>query len=268
MLSSGYNIIYKKGLSGAWPLMHEFYGEAIFLVTVIGVSVWGAIKGKDRFLHALTLAWFIPLTISLLVFSHFKFQYWIPVAIPLMSNLVILLPEKWKGHQWSRYQWVVRIIFLVIVAIQFFLYSSQSVKMVTEQTRREEENPSIVFYEQAIKQLAPVMPNTMNVYYDYRLYVPETEGWSASTSFDLLDYGYINDGNYQILLLLEQRIRNYLNPNATGIDQEQFAISQEFYRDADNGTIEGYQLLFRDQTALIFVQDEVCNEYFEPDQCK
>ena len=268
MLSQGYGIVYEKGLHGAWPLMHEFYGEVIFLILAIGATLWGIWQSKNRFLHALTLAWFIPLTISLLTTSHFKFQYWLPVAIPLFSNLIVLLPETWKELKWTRIQWIIRGILLAIVGVQFVMFFSQSVQMAAAQIQRKENNPHIDFYDQSLEQLSPIFPDEMYVYYDYRLYVPETTGWVTETSFELLDYDYIQGRNFQILLLLEQRIRDYLHPNATGIDAEQFALNQQFYRDADNGNIEGYHLLYRNETGLIYIHDDVCQAYFDPFQCQ
>lgn len=268
LLSGGYEIRYDKGLLASWPTMHEFYGEAVFLLAAIGVTIWGIVKSERRFLHALTLAWFIPLTFTLLTFSHFKFQYWLPVAIPLFSNIAWILPEKWKDIKWSRGQWAIRVLLLVIFGGQLVLFGAQSIKMGYDQYFRKENHPSIVFYEQAMEVLAPVVPQAMHVYYDYRLYLPETEGWYKETLFEMLSYPYIEEGNYQVLVLLEQRIRDYLNPNAVGNDPEQFALSQAFYRDADAGTIAGYHLLYRDQTGLIYVQDGTCQAYFEPAQCQ
>ncbi|MCJ7694424.1 MAG: hypothetical protein MUO40_03275 [Anaerolineaceae bacterium] len=267
-LSTGYQIRYEKGLIASWPTMHEFYGEAIFLLSVIGVTVWGIIKSNRRFLYALTLAWFIPLTFTLLTFSHFKYQYWIPVAIPLISNIIWILPEKWKNLRWSRSQWILRVLLLVIFSFQFILFTSQSIKMIIERSFRKENSPSIAFYDQAVEVLAPVFPNNIHIYYDYRLYVPETEGWTKDTYFELLNYQYIEENDFQILLLLEQRILDYLNPNAVGNEPESYALGQAFYRDADNGTIKGYHLLYRDETALIYVQDSICLEYFEPSMCQ
>ena len=268
LLSEGYGVLYAKGISAAWPLIHEYYGEAIFLLTTLGVTIWSAVKSKDRFLPALTLAWFIPLTSYLLFFVHFKYQYWLPVAVPLISNLVLLLPESWKDLHWKRWQWVGRMLVWLIVAVQFARFFTQSIQMATAQTDRKENNSQIDCYNQTLEQLESVFPNEMHVYYDYRLYLPETTGWMTETSYDLLDYQYIQERDFQILLLLEQRIRDYLNPGVTGIDPDHFALNQQFYRDADNGTIEGYYLIYRNETGLIYVRDDVCQEYFNSAQCR
>jgi hypothetical protein len=94
------------------------------------------------------------------------------------------------------------------------------------------------------------------VYYDAQMYVPVTTGWSTVSTYDLLEYGYISEHNFDVLLLMEQRIRDYLNPNAVGIDVETFKRNQLFYRDADVESLNGYHLVYRDTFGLIFVRDD------------
>jgi hypothetical protein len=77
-----------------------------------------------------------------------------------------------------------------------------------------------------------------------------------------LDYDFIAKGKYDVLLLLEQRIRDYLNPAVTGIDAAAFAENQQFYRDAEDGSIKGYELVLRNSTGLVFVEDTIYQKYF------
>jgi hypothetical protein len=77
-----------------------------------------------------------------------------------------------------------------------------------------------------------------------------------------LDYNYIQQNNFDVLLLLEQRIRDYTNPNVKGIDPAQFALNQKFYRDAEQGTINGYHLVYRNSLGLVFARNEIYQKYF------
>ena len=88
------------------------------------------------------------------------------------------------------------------------------------------------------------------------------------TSYDLLSYDYILSQDFDVLLLLEQRIRDYLNPNAEGVEPEQFKLSQVFYQDAFDGEINHYSLIFRNETALIFIKNEICQLYFPQEICE
>jgi hypothetical protein len=271
LLSDGYGVIYEKGLLAAWPLMHESYGEWIFLLVTLGAAVWGAWKGPQRYLHALILAWFLPLTVVVLWVSHFKFQYWLPVALPLFSSLVLLLPgkgslglSKLKLGNFKKLSVLVPLAALSVVVVQFFLFAWKDGLRVNSSLHRADNNPRIQFYGQASTALAPISSLSLHVYYDYRLYVPDTSGWSAETNYDLLEYGYIGQGDFDVLLLLEQRIRDYLAPDVTGIDPASFTLSQAFYRDAEAGSINGYHLVFRNSVGLVFVREDLYSRNFSP----
>lgn len=266
-LRAGYGIEYEKGLRGAWQTVHTYYGEAIFLLLALGTTLWGIQKKPTRFLHALTLAWFLPLTISLLFFSHFKYQYWLPVAIPLFSNLILLLPASGKEWPQKRLYQVLRLLLLAVLALQMGLFVNQSAQLLIERTQRADDHPAVAFYDQSMQVLAPISPDPVYAYYDYRLYLPEKDDWVKETSFDLLDYAFIKQRHYDILMLSQQRIWDYLNPSAVGVDPQQFALSQVFYQDADHGSVKGYHLLLRDETALLYIRTDFYLRYFDQNTC-
>jgi hypothetical protein len=263
LLSQGYGVVYGKGLAASWPVMHDFYGEAIFIIVALGVLLWGVWRGRDRLLHALILAWFIPVTLSVLWLSHFKYQYWLPAALPVFSSLADLLPEKldfhWPGIKLPTLKFspglLIRGLALLVIAVQFGLFAVRSTGDYTARLHRADNNVRIQFYHQTVQTLQPLAGQNLFVYYDYRLYAPPTPGWTVETTTDLLEYGYIQQKNFDVLLLLEQRIRDYLLPGVQGIDPATFARNQQFYRDADTGQVTGYHLLYRDKVGLIYVRD-------------
>jgi hypothetical protein len=264
LLSEGYGVVYEKGFFAAWPTMRAAYGEALFLIAALGVAIWGAWRGPRRRLFGLILAWFFPLTISLLVLTHFKFQYWLPVALPLISCLVVVLPEKWVFNgTWLR-SYAVQAAIMGGIVLQVSLFLIANVQHYETRLHRADDNPRILFYQQALQKLQPLSDaaKPVNVYFDYRLYVPDTPGWQVETTYDLLEYGYIEQRNFGIVLLLEQRIRDYLNEGVTGIDPQVFARNQQFYRDADQDTLRGYHLLYRDATGLVYVRDDLWEQTY------
>jgi len=255
LLSDGYAIFYEKGISAAWTIAKDYYGWGIFILIAVGVTIWGIFKGPQKYLFALILAWFLPLTISLIYITHFKFQYWLPVALPLISCIVILLPDKLRINKGNRLQSSIRFCLLLLIIAQFVAFIVQDMKAYSTRYHREENNERIAFYDTAVDKVGSITKGDLHVYRDYRLYVPATDGWSTETSFEMLDYNYIQSSDFDVLLLLEQRIKDYINPNVTGIDAEQFARSFAFYTDANNGNLQGYQLLYRDDVALVFMKD-------------
>lgn len=265
--SKGYGIFYAKGLPAAWPTMTAFYGKAIFLITALAVSVWSLWDQETRFLRALILSWFIPLSLHLLLFSHFKYQYWLPVALPLFSNLAFLLPLKKQNDSRSNKLAPLRMALLLVVILQFGLFLVRDSELYTARKNRKENSTAITFYEKAVKELAPVTEN-VTVYYDYRLYMPDTKGWSIESSFDLLTYDYIQSRNFNLLFLSQQRILDYLQPEAVGIDPQTFPLAQQFYRDANEGKIDGYKMLMRDKDTLLFIQEALCSKYYSDERCQ
>jgi hypothetical protein len=269
LLAEGYGVVYDKGLAAAWPLINESFGGLAFLCIALGAAIWGAWKGPHRLNHALVLAWLLPLSVVVFFLTHFKFQYWMPVALPLISSVVILLPENWSKlwvTQSPRLSVIIsislRIIFLIMVFVQFVLFLRGDVQLFSSDLNRARNNQRIQFYSVVEQKLAPIPPGPLLVYYDYRLYVPETSGWKLSTNYDLLEYGYIKQNNFDVLLLLQQRILDYINPDAVGIDPNLFALNQQFYTDAENGAINGYHLVYRDTLGLIFVRDDLYVQYY------
>ena len=121
-ISAGWGVIYAKGLSASWPLVQHYYGEMIFLLVCLGSVVWGIFKSSNRLLYGLILAWFIPLSVMVFFFSYFKYQYWMPAVLPVLSCVVVLLPKKLEfDRKQSAAKWF-QLALLAVVAIQFGLF--------------------------------------------------------------------------------------------------------------------------------------------------
>jgi hypothetical protein len=262
LLSEGYGVVYAKGPAAAWPLARESFGSALFLLVSLGTAAWGAWRGPQRLLNGLILAWFLPLSVTVFFLTHFKFQYWMPVALPLISSLVVLLPEKWNFSKAGHLAALTRLAAWLVLCIQLVVFARVDINIYETRLHRAENNSSIQFYDQVLAALKPLPEAQLHVYYDYRMYVPGKPGWVTETNYDLLEYVYIQDNNFDVLLLLEQRIRDYLNPDAVGIDPALFVRNQQFYRDADNETIKGFHLVYRNTFGLIYVRDELYQQYY------
>lgn len=263
LLRFGYGVQYQKGLA-SWPMIREFYGELVFLLVALSAAIYGAFY-KKRLLYALILAWFIPLTLVITFITHFKFQYWLPVALPLISCVAILFPEKLTNYSFSlSLKRILQYAGLSIVIFQLVLFVSNDISRFNQRIFRAENSPSIRFYERIIETLQPLDGKSLRIYRDVRMYLPPKSEWEIEYTFDLLNYAYIRNHNFDILLLMNQRIRDYLNPQSIGIDPEEFRKAQTFYRDADLEKVEGYFLAYRDSFGLIFVKNEY-RTFFEAD---
>ncbi len=262
VLTQGYGVVYEKGLAKAWPLIRQDYGLWTFILTAILAALWGTFKGRDKLLHTITLTWFIPLGAYVIWFAHLKYQYWLPVALPLFTSPFMLLPEKWEFRNLfkSGYKGLLSLLVALLLSVQFGVYVADDVSTYQKRLARAQDNEEIAFYDLALNALGPLAEQPLKVYFDYRLYVPEREGWTLETTYDLLSYNYVAESDYDVLLLLNQRIADYINPATSGIDNQQYTNSLIFYNDANHGTLQGYQLVYRNDTGSIFVKDTLASK--------
>ena len=78
--------VYQTGLTAWLPYFSEWYGNILVLIFLVLSLVYGILRGKNRLLNALLLAWVIPYSIYLIFFVAVKpFHYPLPVMIPLFS---------------------------------------------------------------------------------------------------------------------------------------------------------------------------------------
>jgi hypothetical protein len=271
VLSSGYGVVYEVGLISSWPSVLECYGHWVFLLSILGVCIWGVIRGPNRLLQTIIVTWMIPISILVFGLIHFKYQYWLPVILPMFSTLAVILPDKIEVRglftMKNNDSWAKRLLaglVLSAVAVQFTSYVYSDAVWFNQRVHAAENSSAILFYDQALEALEPLPSGSYYVYHDVRMYVPETDGWVTEAIFEPLDYDYFQQRNFDFVMLMQQRINDYLNPEVVGIDSEAFARSQVFYKDANNGNLEGYHLVFRNDFGLIFVKDELYEANYVP----
>lgn len=260
-VSTGYEIVYAKGFAPTWASLQPAYGKLPFLIAIIFSFFLGFLDKNKRNLMVILLCWFVPLTFTVLFTTHFKYQYWLPAAIPAFSTLVMLLPDQtWKKDKlWLN---IPRAIFVAVVAVQLVFFNIQNVQSVSAQIQREETSESIHFYHKATQVLKPISTENVDVYYDYRVYIPyDSAPWRLYTTFDMLNYTYIENNHFDVLLLENQRMLDYLNPDAIGVNQEKLDAARVFYGDARNNQITNYTLLYENDYGKVFVRNSLSDFY-------
>jgi hypothetical protein len=263
-VSAGYNLVYKKGIAAAWAGIQPAYGKLPFFMALVFSFFLGFRDKSKRKLTTLLLSWFLPLTFTVLFTTHFKYQYWLPAAIPAFSMLFLLIPDKttWKEEKlWLK---IPHVFFMALVVLQVSFFTVQNVHSVKAQIQREETSESIQYYHEAIRVLEPTRADELHVYYDYRVYIPyDSSPWHLHTEFDMLDYPHIRENNYEILLLMNQRVIDYLNPDATGVNDEKLETARLFYSDVRDNKIEGYVLVYEDEFGKVFVRNDLYEIHFD-----
>jgi hypothetical protein len=163
---------------------------------------------------------------------------------------------------------IIQLGLIAFIVVQALIFFKTDQGIIQNRLTALNENKAISFYNESKVVLKRLENEPENVFYDYRLYLPPTKNWTTHTNYDLLNYAFIEENNFTILMLSAQRIADYLNPNAIGVDPVEFAENQRFYRDASKGNIQGYHLLYRNQTALLFISQEVCVTNYPEETCR
>lgn len=261
-IASGYGIVYAKGLAAAWPIVHQYFGELVFLLVGIGCMLWGVFRSSKKLTYALILTWFIPLSVMTFFLSHMKFQYWMPAALPMISCLALILPQNVRLNRDQSLKGWVQLVLTLLVVIQVGLFVASDKGIYLEKLHRGENNPAILFYDDIIDSLNPVQSLPLKIVMDPHVYLPSTGSWTAEITYDLQTYDKIQENQYDVLILMQQSIRDYLNPNAVGIDAAEFAQSQQFYLDAQQSRVKGFQMLYQNDFGKIFLSDALYQCYY------
>jgi hypothetical protein len=268
-LYSGYWVLYPKGFLISLPDLTGYFGNGLFLLLALFACVDGIVKDRNRLLNIIIITWAIPLSVLVFWITNFKFQYWIPVALPLFSTMMAYLPDtapnlrRLRDFSWSQAGRVIpQIVFSLAIVLQLSAFTVSDVQRYFGYLNKTLDKPALQFYDQAMDVLKPLPDKGIFIYRDVRMYFPRTANWTTEAVFKPLDYEYIRSRDFEVLMVMQQRIYDYLTPGVQGINPEAFARSQVFYRDADKGIVEGYQLIFRNGFGLVFVRDDIYQEYF------
>ena len=269
LLTQGYELVYEKGLAASAPVLTKYYGGVILLLAGLAAGIRGALRGPNRLLSIIILAWVIPLFVLVFFLIHFKFPYWLPAALPLFSLFTPLLPDqsdfkKLTAPGRNREFWgsVVKAGLGIFLLVQVFLFIRQDVVRFDDQLHKSENNRAVAFYHELSEALVSLPANAYRVYYDPRMYVPADTGWTTNTRFEMLDYPYIEECKYDMLLIMQSRVNDYLNPNAQAVNEAKMALAREFYTDVRDGMVDGYRLVYRTDYGLAFVTEELYQQYF------
>jgi hypothetical protein len=268
-ISTGYEILYARGVDQIINVIQQHYGYLIFYIIVLVGLLWGIIKNRSRLLNILLLSWVIPYLIYLTFFVAVKFQYLLPVMIPFISgvnNLFKIIEEFWNKKKDSLLKMIAAVLIVLVFLGQFGSFISRDIEVYTDKLNRVETSESLQFYEKFKAQVIPNLPTDRqyNIYKDVRLYLPDSDLWYSFAKFETLDYAYFDQYKPDIILLIQQRINDYTQPDAlkNAIDPVQMQLSYQFYTDANNEQLVGYTLVFRDEFGLAYIKNDLYETNF------
>ncbi len=263
LLTQGYAIAYPKGPGAVLPQVKKDYAAIPVLIGVLGLNIWGMFKGKKQLLNTIVFTWFLPTTILVFFLIHYKYQYWLPVALPFYSTAIQALPDRIDVKETHKAALLVSILCAAVLLFQTLSNVRRDIGIYAGELTREENSAAMQFSHEVENILAPLpAERTVHILSDVRIYLPPREQWYSEAGFELPDYDFITQNNFDVLLIMQQRVYDYLNENISGLDQAEFAKNQTFYKDARAGNVKGYHLVYKDEFGLIFIRDDLYREYW------
>mgnify|MGYP000344963469 CR=1 FL=1 len=260
-MSFGWAVAYAKGPASWLGIITEYYGRWFFIALAFIAAALGALRSSRRLLYTLILVWAVPFALYILFFIAIKPRhFFLPIALPLYSCLAFVLPFYDTGNQTNLTAGLLRWAALVLIAVQLVLNVVSGVTQFNEALYREAWSDSLKFYaELERRHLACLQADFKPVIYrDVRAYVPPSDRWQVEMKWGLVDYDYIRQLNPDLVILQQQRIKDYTLAEAVenAADSAQMERTYRFYQDAAQGRLAGYRLLLQDGFGAAFARQD------------
>jgi hypothetical protein len=272
-ISRGLTVEYEKGPLPWFKVITKYYGEAFTIILIFAILVIGVVRGPRRLLNTLIFTWVVPISLYILFIIVIRpFHFFLPIALPLYSSIGILLwpftnhKSEQENQRVSQAVKGLSIIALLVIGYQFILNVKWDIEEYDLQLNREELSPRLKFYDSVELECLEPVPNDIYLIItrDRSIYVPVSGQWSSQVTRSLVDYEYVQENNFHLILLSQQRIKDYTQPDSleNAIDKTEMIAAHEFFADAVSHDVEGYELCYEDDLGFAYVRDDLYQKYF------
>ncbi|MCD4752096.1 MAG: hypothetical protein K8R40_03385 [Anaerolineaceae bacterium] len=266
--AQGYDIQYPVGIGIFIEYVNSHYGGLILFFVALISTIWGIWTDHNRRLNLIILTFILPQIIYYGSSVALKYQYLLPLCIPLLSTVFNIYPfviESSKNFTMLKRKKALKAVLIIACALLIAIPTVQNIQrgyeFYSNHIHKLDNNPNIRFYQEIKPEILDKLDTPVTVYIDYRVYLPSNESIYTFWSYNMLDVEYIQAHSPELVVLMQQRIEDYtsLENIEKAIDPVQMEKSSAFYSDADNENINGYVFLYRDSFGLVFMRQD----YFE-----
>jgi len=235
---------------GWWPFM---------LLGLAGLVI--GLKQRASRISAMLVALFIfPLAAVILRGALQRPHYWLPVFLPLSASIAFILPDNFPRRIKIARDGLTLLILIGII-LQVIVFMDANLKRWVQMLQREQQSPSLSFYQVVKEQVVEPMTEDqpLRIYHDWGVYFPSDEAVDAFMDWDLASYDLINDTNPDLLLLEQENVRLYSQEDflEKSADAIRLAPMHNFYADALQDQIRGYQQIYKDEFGLVFKRNDI-----------
>ena len=286
---NAFNLLLNESISGFWifnengnnnisnviSVLSNNYGFGLIsLLSIISLILVITKKVKLE-IFIVNIAWFIGFMVYFLfIASTIRPHYFLPVMIPLYSNILLLLPDNIsifinrdrKMKISEKFKNILYIIILIFVIFQISINFKKSYASFIQVLNREKTSESIYLFIDTYENFLYQIPQEKNIliYRDWRAYVEPKENYSIIYDWSLANYELINELDPD-LLFIEYDNTHYFS-DETKIEQairpEEMVMMNRFYSDVYEEEVEGFKLLNKTNFGYVFVKNTFYEDFF------
>ena len=274
-ISHGWVVEYDKGPLPWFRMITKYYGEGFILILVNMILIIGVLLGPRRLYNTLVLTWAVPISLYIFFVIVIRpFHFYLPIVLPVYSASIGILLWPFNNREFeqgnlrtSRSIRVLCQLALIVIGYQFILNVVWDTEEYNLTLNKEELSPSLTFFDSVEQECLDYIPNDifMSITHDRSIYVPVSDRWTSKLTRSLVDYEYVQENNFHILLLSQQRIKDYTQPDSLdkAVDRTEMIAAQEFFADVTSYSVEGYELCYEDEFGFVYIREDLFQEYFE-----
>ena len=274
-MGSGFIVSYSDDPLIWLRVFQTWYGLPIFILFALISAVIGAFKGERKLLNQLILFWSVPfmfyIAFALVIRAkHFPLPILLPVFSALPAYFILFEPARFfkpigEYLKKNAIRLGLTFIGLLIVGAQVFFSLGRDTQLYTENLYREETSPTLKFYSKIEQDYLSkiVLDRQLVIFRDWMMYIPNSPAYKDYFKWGVSDYGIATKQDPDLLILNKQHLYDYTQPGQLeGAKDPDFALTVEFYKDALNGTVKDYTLLYQDDFGVVYIKTPLYDQFF------
>ncbi len=237
------------------------YAETWFFILAFGGLLIGLRQGKrEQTRSLLTLVYLVTASAVVLLAASRRLHYYLLIALPLFS----FLPDLFAGeNQPAKHRKLQQGLFVFLILLQWVPNMLQSGHLYQVQLNREKESPAIQLYEtlqnEILPEIAVPAERMYRVFRDWKIYFPEQEGVAIQMDWDMPTMAKISEWQPDLILLEQENLRMFGDADILrdAVDADALRPVHEFYAQAQQDQIPGYEKILEDQFGVVFKKEEL-----------